>query len=147
MTNQVKILEGIKIVDLTRVYTGPFCTQILADMGATIIKIEDAGPASNERTWPPFAPGTEEATYFIGLNRGKRSIELNLKKQKAKDIFYKLVNEADVVIENFAPGVADRLSIGYKDCKKIKNDIIYVSISAFGQYGPYSKLPGFDMLA
>ncbi|MDR2088082.1 MAG: CoA transferase, partial [Clostridiales Family XIII bacterium] len=70
--NNKKILEGIKIVDLTRVYTGPFCSQILADLGASVVKVEDDGPNSNERSWPPFAPGTEESTYFIGLNRGKR---------------------------------------------------------------------------
>lgn len=147
MADRIKILEGIKIVDLTRVYTGPFCTQILADQGAEVIKIEDVGPNSNERSWPPFAPGTEESTYFIGLNRGKRSIELNLKEKKALEIFYSLVKEADIVIENFAPGVADKLEIGYEACKKVKQDIIYLSISAFGQYGPLSRLPGYDMLA
>jgi len=147
MDKQVKILDGIKIVDLTRVFTGPFCTQILADMGAEIVKIEEVGPNTNERSWPPFAPGTEESTYFIGLNRGKRSIELNFREKRAKEIFYKLVSEADIVFENFAPGVADKLGIGYEDCKKVKSDIIYLSISAFGQYGPFSKLPGYDMLA
>ncbi|HCF49866.1 MAG TPA: carnitine dehydratase [Syntrophomonas sp.] len=142
-----KILEGIRVVDLTRVYTGPFCSQILADMGAEIVKVEDDGPNSNERSWPPFAPGTEESTYFIGLNRGKKSIELNLKEDKAREVFYKLVESADIVMENFAPGVADKLMVGYEACKKIKPDIIYLSISAFGQYGPLSKLPGYDMLA
>jgi crotonobetainyl-CoA:carnitine CoA-transferase CaiB-like acyl-CoA transferase len=145
--NDKKILEGIKIVDLTRVYTGPFAGQILADLGAVVVKIEDDGPNSNERSWPPFAPGTEESTYFIGLNRGKRSIELNLKETQAKEIFYRLVKDADIVMENFAPGVADKLQVGYTDCKKIKSDIIYLSISAFGQYGPLSSLPGYDMLA
>lgn len=142
-----KILEGIKVVDLTRVYTGPFCSQIFADMGAKIVKVEDDGPNTNERSWPPFAAGTKEATYFIGLNRGKRSIELNLKEDKAREVFYKLVKDADIVMENFAPGVADKLKVGYEDCKKIKPDVIYLSISAFGQYGPLSKLPGYDMLA
>ncbi|MDR2089889.1 MAG: CoA transferase [Clostridiales Family XIII bacterium] len=145
--NNKKILEGVKIVDLTRVYTGPFCSQILADLGASVVKVEDDGPNSNERSWPPFAPGTEESTYFIGLNRGKRSIELNLKQPQAKEIFYKLVKEADIVMENFAPGVAAKLQVGYADCKNIKSDIIYLSVSAFGQYGPLSKLPGYDMLA
>ncbi|NLU48950.1 MAG: CoA transferase [Syntrophomonadaceae bacterium] len=144
---KTKILEGIKIVDFTRVYTGPFCGQILADMGAEIIKIEDTGPNSNERSWPPFAPGTEESTYFIGLNRGKRSIELNLKYEKAREIAFKFIAEADVVMENFAPGVADKLGVGYEACKAVKPDIIYTSTSAFGQYGPLSKLPGYDMLA
>ncbi|MDD5168243.1 MAG: CaiB/BaiF CoA-transferase family protein [Syntrophales bacterium] len=147
MEKKIKLLENIKVVDLTRVYTGPFCSQILADMGAEIIKIEDAGPNSNERSWAPFAPGTEESTYFIGLNRGKKSIELNLKEAKAREIFYRLVKEADLVMENYAPGVADKLLVGYEDCKKIKPDIIYLSVSAFGQYGPLSKLPGYDMLA
>jgi crotonobetainyl-CoA:carnitine CoA-transferase CaiB-like acyl-CoA transferase len=142
-----KILAGIKIVDLTRVYAGPFCSQILADMGASIVKVEDAGPNTNERSWPPFAPGTDESTYFIGLNRGKRSIELNLKEPKAKEIFYRLVKDADIVMENFAPGVAAKLQVGYEDCKKLKPDIIYLSVSAFGQYGPLSELPGYDMLA
>jgi crotonobetainyl-CoA:carnitine CoA-transferase CaiB-like acyl-CoA transferase len=144
---QKKILDGVKIVDLTRVYTGPYCGQILADMGADIVKIEDAGPNSNERSWPPFAEGTEEATYFIGLNRGKRSIELNLKEEKARQIVYDLVKNADIVMENFAPGVANKLKVGYEECKAVKPDIIYLSTSAFGQYGPLSKLPGYDMLA
>ncbi len=147
MTDRIKLLEGIKIVDLTRVYTGPFCTQILADQGADVIKIEDVGPNSNERSWPPFAPGTEESTYFIGLNRGKKSIELNLRKESALEIFFSLIKDADIVIENFAPGIADKLGIGYQDCKKIKQDLIYLSISAFGQYGPLSRMPGYDMLA
>ncbi|KUO78550.1 MAG: carnitine dehydratase [Desulfosporosinus sp. BRH_c37] len=147
MKKKKKILDGIKIIDMTRVYTGPFCSQILADLGADIIKVEDIGPNSNERSWPPFAPGTQEATYFIGLNRGKRSLELNLKEEQARKIFYDLVKDADIVMENYAPGVADKLLVGYQDCKKVKSDIIYLSISAFGQYGPLYKLPGYDMLA
>ena len=147
MGTKKKILDGIKVIDLTRVYTGPFCSQVLADMGAEIIKIEDNGPNTNERTWIPYAPGTKESTYFIGLNRGKKSIELNLKKPKALEIFYKLVKDADIVMENYAPGVAAKLLVGYDQCKKIKPDIVYLSISAFGQYGPLSKLPGYDMLA
>lgn len=143
----MKILEGLKVVDLTRVYTGPFCSQIMADMGAVVTKVEDDGPNSNERSWPPFAEGTQESTYFIGLNRGKRSIELNLKDEQARKIFYALVEDADIVMENFAPGVADKLGVGYASCKKIKSDIIYLSISAFGQYGPLSSLPGYDALA
>jgi CoA:oxalate CoA-transferase len=143
----MKILEGLKVVDLTRVYAGPFCTQILADMGAIITKVEDNGPNTNERSWPPFAEGTQESTYFMGLNRGKKSIELNLRKDAAREIFYALVKDADVVIENFAPGVADKLGVGYEKCKEMNHDIIYASISSFGQYGPYSELPGYDALA
>ncbi len=147
MEKKKKLLDGIKVIDLTRVYTGPFCSQILADMGADIIKVEDVGPNSNERSWAPFAEGTQESTYFIGLNRGKKSIELNLKEAKAREIFYKLVKDADFVMENYAPGVVNKLFVGYEDCRKVKSDIIYLSVSAFGQYGPFSKLPGYDMLA
>jgi len=147
MNKQIKILEGMKVLDLTRILTGPYCTQILADMGAQIDKIEDLGLNANERSWPPFAAGTEESTYFLGINRGKRSIELNLKEQKAKEIVYKLAAEADIVVENFAPGVADKLGVGYEAIKSLKSDIIYLSISSFGQSGPLSKLPGYDMLA
>ena len=144
---QKKLLDGIKVVDLTRVYTGPFCSQILADMGAAIVKVEDVGANTNERSWAPFAAGTGESTYFLGLNRGKKSIELNLKDAKAREIFYRLLKDADFVMENYAPGVADKLLVGYEQCKKAKPDIIYLSISAFGQSGPLSKLPGYDMLA
>lgn len=147
MTENIKILEGIQVLDLTRVYTGPFCTQIIADLGAKIVKIENTGPNSNERSWPPFAPGTKESTYFIGLNRGKRSIELNLKEDRAKQIFFTLVEQADIIVENFTPGVADKMGIGYEACRKRNPKIIYLSISAFGQYGPLSHLPGYDMLA
>lgn len=144
---KTKLLDGIKIVDLTRVYAGPFSSQILGDMGAEIIRVEDGGPNTNERSWPPFIPGTQESTYFIGLNRGKKSIELNLKEPRALEIFYKLTENADIVMENFAPGVATKLQVGYEQCRKIKPDIIYLSISSFGQYGPMSHLPGYDMLA
>ena len=147
MNKQIKILEGMKVVDLTRILTGPYCTQVLADMGAQIDKIEDIGPNANERSWPPYAPGTEESTYFLGINRGKKSIELNLKEQKAKEIVHKLAAEADIVVENFAPGVAGKLGVGYETIKSLKPDIIYLSISSFGQTGPLSKLPGYDMLA
>lgn len=144
---KTKLLDGIKVVDLTRVYAGPFSSQILGDMGAEIIRVEDGGPNTNERSWPPFVPGTKESTYFIGLNRGKKSIELNLKEPRALEIFYKLVKDADIIMENFAPGVAPKLQVGYEQCRKIKPDIIYLSISSFGQYGPMSHLPGYDMLA
>lgn len=147
MNKQITILEGLKVLDLTRILTGPYCTQILADMGAQIDKIEDVGPNTNERSWPPYAPRTEESTYFLGLNRGKQSIELNLKDQKAKEIVETLAAEADIVVENFAPGVANKLGVGYETIKKVKPDIIYLSISCFGQTGPLSKLPGYDMLA
>jgi crotonobetainyl-CoA:carnitine CoA-transferase CaiB-like acyl-CoA transferase len=124
MGEKKRLLDGIKVVDLTRVYTGPFCSQILADMGADIVKIEDVGPNSNERSWPPFADGTQESTYFIGLNRGKKSIELNLKEARAREIFYKLAKDADFVIENYATGVAQKLLVDYENCRKIKSDII-----------------------
>ncbi|MGO9016730.1 MAG: CoA transferase [Syntrophobacteraceae bacterium] len=96
------MLNGVKIIDFTRVLAGPFCTQILADSGAEVTRIERPGPPTDERTWAPFING--EATYFLGLNRGKRSIELNLKNPRAIEICRQLINGADAVVENFSPG-------------------------------------------
>jgi len=143
----VKLLHDIKILDLTRVYTGPFCTQILADLGADVLKIEDLGSGTNDRAWPPFARDSFESCYFLSMNRGKKSIEINLKSQSGKGVFYELLADADVVIENYRPGIVKKLGVDYESCKKIQPNIIYCSISAFGQYGPLSSLPGYDILA
>ncbi|NPV27539.1 MAG: CoA transferase [Firmicutes bacterium] len=140
-----KALEGVKIIDFTRILAGPFCTQILADLGAEIIKIERPGPPSDERTWIPFKEG--ETTYFLGLNRGKRSIELNFKNPKAIEICKQLIKDADVVVENFSPGTMADFGLDYEELKKINPRIIMCSISAYGQYGPYSHRVGYDMLA
>lgn len=140
----LKPLSGTRVVDFSRILAGPFLTQILADMGAEVIKIESPGPADNERTWVPFKNG--EATYFMEINRGKRSIELNLKNSEAIEICKKFIKESDIVIENYSPGVMKKFGLDYESLKEIKPDIIMCSISSFGQYGPLSNKVGYDML-
>ncbi|MCS7365810.1 MAG: CoA transferase [archaeon GB-1867-035] len=138
-------LEGIRVLDLSRVLAGPFCTMILGDLGAEIIKIERPGIGDDTRSWgPPFIDN--ESAYFLSVNRNKKSITVNLKHPKGKEIIYKLVAISDVLIENFRPGVADRLGVGYRDISKINPKIIYCSISGFGQDGPYRDKPAYDLL-
>lgn len=136
-------LDGIKIVDLTRAVSGPFCTMALSDMGADIVKIEP--PEGDEsRTWGPHVNG--ESAFYMSINRGKKSMALNLKEKQAQDIVKKLVEDADVIIENYRPGVMDRLNLGYEVIKEINPKIIYASISGFGQTGPFKGKPAYDMI-
>lgn len=138
-------LSGIKVIDLTRILSGPFATMTLADLGADVIKIET--PAGDDtRQWgPPFIEG--ESAYYLSVNRNKKSIVLNLKEEKGKEVFYKLVKDADVVVENFRPGTLKRLGADYDTLKEINPGIILASISGFGQTGPYAQKPGYDVLA
>src|SRR3954466_14347354 len=106
-----RALDGIRVLDLTRVLAGPFCSMILADMGADVIKVEEPGKGDDTRSWPPFIEG--EATYFLSVNRNKRSITLNLKAPAARKIFTDLVKKSDVVLENFRPGTMEKLGLGY----------------------------------
>ena len=135
-------LEGIKILDFTRVLAGPFASMILGDLGAEVIKVEPlAGDES--RSWPPILEKGESG-YFMILNRNKKSITLNLKDQRAKEIVYKLAPKVDVIIENFSPGVVERLGIDYKTLSQDHPGLIYCSISGFGQYGPYRDKKAYD---
>lgn len=138
----VKPLGGIKILDLTWVYAGPFATQILGDLGAEIIKIEAAPVGDKTRIMPPFKNGY--SGYFATLNRGKKSLALNLKKDKGREIFFALAKKCDVLTENFAPGALDQLGLSYEEVKKANPRIIYASASGFGSFGPYSKRPCID---
>ncbi len=132
-------LESIKVLDLSRYAPGPYCTMILGDLGADILKIEDKG---SELVVPEFpAPSSP----FEPLNRNKRSIVLNLKTDEAKHIFYKLVEKVDVVVEGFRPGVAKRLGLGYETLKEINPRLVYCSITGYGQDGPYRDLAGHDL--
>jgi crotonobetainyl-CoA:carnitine CoA-transferase CaiB-like acyl-CoA transferase len=137
-------LGGIRVIDMTRVLAGPYCTLLLGDMGAEIIKIEVPGHGDDSRKYPPFI-GTESA-YFMNLNRNKKSLTLNLKNEKGKAVFLDLVKCADVVIENFRPGTLDDLGVGYAKLKTINPNLVYSSISGFGQSGPYKDLPGYDII-
>ncbi len=139
-----QVLEGIRVLDLTRVLAGPFCTMILADMGADVIKIERPSTGDDSRHFGPYVNG--ESAYFMSINRNKKSITINLKSEKGKNIFREMVKEADIVIENFRPGTMERLGIGYEDLKKINNKIIYAASSGFGHTGPYSERPAYDAI-
>ncbi|ARF17802.1 formyl-CoA transferase [Sporosarcina ureae] len=138
-------LQGIKIIDLTRILSGPYITMTLADLGAEVIKIESP-EGDNTRQWgPPFIG--EDSTYYQSINRNKKSLVLNLKTEKGKGIFLDLIKDADVVIENFKPKTIDKLGIGYDVLQEYNPRIILASISGFGQTGPYAEKPGYDILA
>ena len=141
----MKALEGIRVLDLTRALAGPFCTLILGDYGADVIKIEIPGSGDDTRHWgPPFIG--DESAYFLSINRNKRSLTLNFKEDKAKEIFLKLCKDADVIVENFTPGVMERFGLGYDAVKAVNPGIIYTSISGFGQDGAYRNRPAYDQI-
>ena len=145
MTNSTNAmpLDGLLVVDLTRVLSGPYCTMQLADMGARVIKIEQPGRGDDTRGWgPPFA-GAESA-YFLSINRNKESLTLDLKQPGARRILERLLDRADVVVENFRPGAMDRLGFGYAAVAARWPRIVYCSISGFGQTGPRRDQPGYD---
>ena len=133
-------LLGIRVLDLSRVLAGPFLTMLLADMGAEIIKLEIPGRGDDAREFPPFLDG--QSMYYVNLNRGKKSITLNLKHPEGKRVFMELVKRCDVLLENFRPGTMERLGLGYEALKEVNPRLVYASISGFGQTGPYRSRPG-----
>jgi crotonobetainyl-CoA:carnitine CoA-transferase CaiB-like acyl-CoA transferase len=137
-----RALEGMKVLDFTRVLSGPYATMILGDLGAEVIKVEPPG-GDESRSWPPFLEKGESG-YFSVLNRNKRSVVLDLKNPKARGAVLSLAASCDVVVENFTPGVAGKLGIGYEDLKSENAQLIYCSISGFGQYGPYRDKRAYD---
>ena len=137
-------LAGVRVIDLTRVLAGPFCSMSLGDMGAEVIKVEEPGRGDDTRGWPPFANG--EATYFMSVNRNKKSLTLNMKAPEGQAILRRLIAKADVVIENFRPGTMERLGFGYDVLRKLNPRLIYCSISGFGESGPESSRPGYDLI-
>ena len=137
-------LLGIRVLDLSRVLAGPFLTMLLADMGAEIIKLEIPGRGDDAREFPPFLDG--QSMYYVNLNRGKKSITLNLKHPEGKRVFMELVKRCDVLLENFRPGTMERLGLGYEALKEANPRLVYASISGFGQTGPYSSRPGYDII-
>lgn len=139
-------LSGVTVLDLTRVVAGPFCTSWLADMGATVIKIENPGDGGDHsRASEPIVGGV--SAWYAALNRTKKTVTLNLKDPEGKALFLELVKKADAVTENFRPGVMDRLGLGYEDLKKVNPRIIFASVSGYGSYGPYSQRPGYDVIS
>ncbi len=150
MMSEHMALENLTVLDLTRVLAGPFCGMMFADMGAKVIKIEVPNGGDDTRGYPPFRQNLNderESLYFANINRNKKGITLNLKSPEGKEIFKKLVKKADVVLENYRSGVMDKLGLGYDVLKEVNPRIIYAAISGFGCYGPYSKRPGYDILA
>ena len=136
-------LEGLLVVDLTRVLSGPYCTMLLADMGARVIKIEHPRRGDDTRGWGPPFLGSESA-YFLSINRNKESLTLDLRQQETKPILEALLSRADVLVENFRPGTMERLGFGYESVSARWQGLIYCSISGFGQTGPRRDQPGYD---
>jgi crotonobetainyl-CoA:carnitine CoA-transferase CaiB-like acyl-CoA transferase len=139
-------LDGVRVLDLSRALAGPYCSQMLGDMGADVLKVEQPGVGDNARGWgPPFQGG--ESSYFLSVNRNKRSIALNLRDQRGAEALRLLVARSDVLLENFVPGTLDRLGFSYAACRAIKPDLIYCSISGFGQIGPERERAAYDQIA
>ncbi len=138
-------LEGIKVLSFCRMLSGPYAGMLLSDLGAEVIKIEAPKAGDSARSAKPFIEGI--SSYFLSINRGKKSITLDLKKGRSKKILFELVKKVDIVLENFRPGVMERLGLGYEVIRKHNPKIIYASISGFGQKGPYAQRPAFDMIA
>ena len=136
--------SGLMVVDLTRVLAGPFCTMMLAELGARVIKVEDPRGGDDSRHFEPFCHG--QSAYFASLNRGKESIALDLKDEADRAVFLKLVGRADVLVENFRPGTMDRLGFGYESLRAVNSRLIYAAVSGFGRTGPWSHKPAYDLI-
>jgi crotonobetainyl-CoA:carnitine CoA-transferase CaiB-like acyl-CoA transferase len=137
-------LADLKVIDFTRVLAGPFCTMLLGDMGADVIKIEDPRHGDDTRDWAPFVGGW--STYYLGVNRNKKSVAIDLKSPDGKAFLEDLIRTADVLVENFHPGTLERLGFGPDQARSMNERLIYCSISGYGATGPRSDLPGYDMV-
>ncbi|MGA6168025.1 CaiB/BaiF CoA transferase family protein [Amycolatopsis magusensis] len=141
-------LDGLRVLDLSRILAGPYCTQYLGEMGADVIKVEPPGHGDDTRNWgPPFVGDTDEAVYFLAANRNKRGIVLDLKSERGQEAVRRLVARADVLVENFRPGTLERWGLGYDRLSELNPRLIHVSITGFGQTGPYRDRPGYDLIA
>lgn len=139
-------LSGIKVLDLTRVLAGPYCTQILGDLGADVLKIERLQIGDETRNWgPPFVNNV--SCYFLSINRNKRSMCINLKSPEGADIIKKLAMQSDILVENYLPGKMDSFGLGFEDLHRLNPKLVYCSISGYGSHGPYASRPGYDVIA
>jgi crotonobetainyl-CoA:carnitine CoA-transferase CaiB-like acyl-CoA transferase len=139
-------LAGLRVLDLSRVLAGPFCSMLLGDLGADVLKVEQPGVGDETRTWgPPFARG--ESAYFLAINRNKRSLTLNLKDARGLALLKRLAQGSDVLIQNFRPGTAARLGLGYAEAARLNGRLIYASLTAYGSTGPGAAKPGYDFIA
>ena len=138
-------LAGIRVLDLTRVVAGPYCSMFLGDLGAEVVKVEQPGAGDDTRGWgPPFAGG--ESAYFLCINRNKQSLTLDLKSPRAVEVLRELAKVADVIIENFRPGTMERLGLGEKELRELNPRLIFASLTGFGADGPMSDWPGYDLI-
>ena len=140
-------LAGVRVLDVSQVMAGPYCCMLLADLGADVIKIEPPGTGDQTRGAMGFKMKGSDSMGFLNMNRNKRSVTLNLKSKAGKEVFFKLVKTADILVENYRPGVMKKLGIDYPSLKAINPGLVYASISGFGQTGPWSDRPGFDLMA
>jgi len=139
-------LKGLRVIDLTKDFAGPFCTMILSDLGAEVIKVEKPGSGDETRTWgPPFVKGL--SYYFLSLNRGKKSITLDLKTPGAQKVVRQLVQDSDILVESYRPGRLAQYNLDYSKLRRVNKALVYCSISGFGQTGPYRDRPGYDLVA
>ena len=147
MTTPIGPLSGLRVLDLTRVLAGPTCTQMLGDLGAEVIKIERPEAGDDTRGFaPPFVPNTKESAYFVGVNRNKKSVTLDIAKPEGQAIIHKLLEHCDILVENFKVGALAKYGLGYEQLAKTHPRLIYCSITGFGQTGPYAPRPGYDAL-
>ena len=137
-------LEGLVVIDMTRVLAGPFCTMMLADMGAEVIKVERPSTGDDSRAFGPFVKG--ESAYFMSVNRGKKSVTVDLKAPEGKALLLDLVRKADVLVENFKPGVMKKLGLDYATLREVNPRLVYAASTGFGQSGPYSARPAYDLV-
>ncbi|MBE9525254.1 MAG: CoA transferase, partial [Chloroflexi bacterium] len=141
------LLSGIRVIDLTRVLAGPYCTMMLGDLGAEVVKIERPGSGDDTRKWgPPFSDSGESA-YFISANRNKRSVTLNLKSEKGQAILKELIQQADILVDNFKTGTLEGWGFDYETLQEIRPGLIYCTITGYGYTGPYKNRPGYDFMA
>jgi formyl-CoA transferase len=145
MANLSKPLSDITVLDLSRVLAGPYCSMMLGDLGADIVKVERPGLGDDTRQWDPPSVGGE-AAYYLCVNRNKRSLTIDMKKPEGREIIRDLARKSDILIENFKVGTLAKMGLGYEDVKKINPGVIYCSITGFGQHGPYKDKPGYDFM-
>jgi crotonobetainyl-CoA:carnitine CoA-transferase CaiB-like acyl-CoA transferase len=141
----VRPLKGIRVLDLTRVLSGPYCTMLLGDLGAEVIKVERPGEGDDTRAFAPPFQG-DQAAYFLSINRNKKSMTLDMKSERGKEVLWRLVDRSDVLVENFRPGAMERLGFGYKVVRARRPAMIYCSISGFGDTGPQKDRAGYDVI-
>ncbi|MCH2538830.1 MAG: CoA transferase, partial [Anaerolineales bacterium] len=146
MNNESGLLQDVRVIDLTRILAGPYCTMMLGDLGADVIKIEEPNHGDDTRHWGPPFTEKGEAAYFLCANRNKRSITLNLKSDTGLTILKEIISQGDVLVENFKTGTLERWGLDYETLQKIRPGLVYCTVTGYGYTGPYSARPGYDFI-